>query len=85
MFHPKTMVVDGLFSTVGSTNFDNRSFRLNDEINLTILDPAVGRQMEAFFRDDLKRARPYTQRDYLSRSLKDRVFEWAVLPFRSEL
>ena len=85
MFHPKTMVVDGLFSTVGSTNFDNRSFRLNDEINLTILDPAVGRQMEAFFQDDLQRARPYTRRDYFSRSLKDRVFEWAVLPFRSEL
>src|SRR5262249_46507634 len=36
MFHPKTMSVDGLFATVGSTNFDNRSFRLNDEINLTM-------------------------------------------------
>jgi cardiolipin synthase len=85
MFHPKTMVVDGLFSTIGSTNFDNRSFRLNDEINLTILDPSVGRQMEALFRDDLQHARPYTQRDYLSRPWKDRLFEWAVLPFRSEL
>ena len=85
MFHPKTMVADGLFSTVGSTNFDNRSFRLNDEINLTILDPAVGRQMEALFQDDLKHSRAYTRRDYLSRSWKDRAFEWAVLPFRSEL
>ncbi len=85
MFHPKTLVVDGLFSTVGSTNFDNRSFRLNDEINLTIYDAAVGRQMEALFREDLKRSRPYTYQDYQSRSWKDRVFEWAVLPFRSEL
>ena len=85
MCHPKTMVVDGLFSTVGSTNFDNRSFRLNDEINLTIFDPEVGRQMDALFFEDLKRARPYTRRDYASRSLRDRAFEWAVLPFRSEL
>jgi cardiolipin synthase len=85
MFHPKTLVVDGLFSTVGSTNFDNRSFRLNDEINLTIYDAAVGKRMEELFRDDLRHSRAYTYSDYLSRSLKDRAFEWAVLPFRSEL
>jgi cardiolipin synthase A/B len=85
MFHPKTMVVDGLFATIGSTNFDNRSFRRNDEINLTIADPAVARRMEELFRKDLARSRAYTYQDYLSRSVKDRLFEWAVLPFRSEL
>jgi len=85
MFHPKTMVVDGIFSTIGSTNFDNRSFRLNDEINLTMYDPAVGKRMEELFAEDRRHARPYTYKDYLSRSFKDRAFEWAVLPFRSEL
>lgn len=85
MFHPKTMVVDGVFATVGSTNFDNRSFRLNDEINLTMYDAAVASKMEELFRKDQKRCRPYTLADYERRSLKDRLFEWAVLPFRSEL
>ncbi len=85
MFHPKTMVVDGIFSTVGSTNFDNRSFRLNDEINLTMADPAIGHRMEELFRLDVARSRPYTYQDYRRRSLKDRVFEWAVMPIRSEL
>ena len=85
MFHPKTMVVDGVFSTIGSTNFDNRSFRKNDEINLTISDPVVGRRMEELFRSDLTHSRQYTYKDYEGRSVKDRIFEWAVLPFRAEL
>ncbi len=85
MFHPKTMVVDGVFSTIGSTNFDNRSFRKNDEINLTLADPVVGSRMEALFKDDLTHSRPYTLEDYQRRSMKDRIFEWAVLPFRAEL
>lgn len=85
MFHPKTMVVDGLFATVGSTNFDNRSFRLNDEINLTMYDSVLAGRMEELFRKDRARSRPYTYEDYQRRSLRDRLFEWAVLPFRSEL
>jgi cardiolipin synthase len=85
MFHPKTMVVDGVFATVGSTNFDNRSFRLNDEINLTMYDAAVAARMEALFLKDKKHSRPYTLADYERRSWKDRLFEWSVLPFRSEL
>jgi len=85
MFHPKTMVVDGVFSTIGSTNFDNRSFRKNDEINLTISDESIARRMEELFRGDLASSRQYTLQDYRKRSLKDRVFEWAVVPFRGEL
>ena len=41
MFHCKTMIVDDVWVSVGSTNFDNRSFRLNDEANLNVLDPAL--------------------------------------------
>ena len=43
MFHLKTMVVDGVFSTVGSANLDDRSFHLNEEINLFVYDAAVRR------------------------------------------
>ena len=44
MFHCKVLIVDALLVSVGSTNFDNRSFRLNDEANLNVLDAAFARQ-----------------------------------------
>lgn len=85
MFHPKTMVVDGVFATVGSTNFDNRSFRLNDEINLTVYDAAIGSRLERMFDADRGRSHPYTIAEYRRRSVKDRLFEWLTLPARREL
>jgi cardiolipin synthase len=85
MFHLKTMVVDGIFSTVGTANFDDRSFHLNDEINLFVYDAAfAGLMKERFLRDEL-RCRPYTTAMWRARSLKKRVTEWLVGPFRSEL
>ncbi len=85
MFHLKTMVVDGVFSTVGSANFDERSFHLNEEINLFVYDGAFAGQMEETYRRDLSRCRPYTYAMWRDRSLKKRVTEWLVTPFRSEL
>src|SRR5512145_1849368 len=57
MFHVKVMIVDEIFTSVGSTNFDNRSFKLNDEANLNILSRAVGEQQAKVFGEDLKRGR----------------------------
>jgi cardiolipin synthase A/B len=85
MFHIKTMVVDGLFSTVGSANFDDRSFHLNEEINLFVYDGAFAGQMKESYRRDLARCRPYTHEMWRERSLRKRVTEWLVTPFRSEL
>jgi cardiolipin synthase len=85
MFHLKTMVVDGVFSTVGSANFDDRSFHLNEEINLFVYDGAFAGQMKESYRRDLSRCRPYTYTMWRERSLKKRVTEWLVTPFRSEL
>ncbi len=85
MFHLKTMVVDGIFSTVGTANFDDRSFHLNDEINLFAYDAAfAGLMKERFLRDEL-RCRPYTAAMWRARSLKMRLTEWLAGPFRSEL
>ena len=53
LLHSKTMLVDGVWSTIGSTNLDNRSFALNDELNLVIYDAATGRRLEKVFADDL--------------------------------
>ena len=85
MFHLKTMVVDGLFSTVGSANFDDRSFHLNEEINVFVFDGAFAGQMKDSYRRDLSRCRPYTHAMWKERSLKKRVTEWLVTPIRSEL
>ena len=46
LMHAKTMVVDGVWATVGSTNFDNRSFALNQELNLTVYDATVARRLD---------------------------------------
>lgn len=56
MMHAKTMVVDGIWTTVGSSNFDARSFRLNDEVNVAIYDERIARQMDEMFERDLGRS-----------------------------
>ena len=85
MFHLKTMVVDGIFSTVGSANFDERSFYLNEEINLFVYDSAFAGLMKERYQQDLARCRPYTAAMWRGRPLKQRLTEWLVAPFRSEL
>lgn len=85
MFHLKTMVADGIFSTLGSANFDDRSFHLNEEINLFVYDAAFAGLMRERYQRDLLRCRPYTHAMWKHRSLKKRVTEWLVRPFRSEL
>src|SRR5205814_1498125 len=54
MMHAKSMVVDGMWSSIGSMNFDNRSLSFNDESMLVALDRKVGAQMDSVFMDDLK-------------------------------
>lgn len=54
MMHAKSIVVDGLWSSVGSMNFDNRSLAFNDESNLNALDARLGAKMDSIFREDLK-------------------------------
>ena len=85
MFHQKSMVVDGLFATLGSANFDNRSFRLNEEANVVTCDAGTARVLEEMFERDLARARPYTYAEWRTRPLVQRLSEWALRPFRSQL
>jgi len=54
MLHQKTMVVDGVWVTIGTTNFDNRSFAHNEESNVCIFDRAVGAQLQETFHDDMR-------------------------------
>ncbi len=67
MFHCKLMIVDGLMTSVGSTNFDVRSFRLNDESNLNVYDPAFAARMTEVFEGDLAKSRRITLAEWRSR------------------
>ena len=56
MYDCKVMIIENLLVSVGSTNFDNRSFRLNDEANLNVYDAAFAEQQTLIFEADLKNA-----------------------------
>jgi cardiolipin synthase len=79
--HAKTFVVDGVWSTVGSMNFDNRSLVLNDEANLMILDPGVGRHMNEVFMDDLRFSEEIVAGTFARRSWLQRLGERAASVF----
>jgi cardiolipin synthase A/B len=85
LLHCKTMVVDGVWATVGSTNFDNRSFALNEELNMTLYDRSLARQLEATFADDLKHSRKITYEEWDNRSLKEKFFELFTFPVEEQL
>jgi cardiolipin synthase len=73
MYHVKALVVDSLLVSVGSTNFDNRSFSLNDEANLNVLDAAFAREQEAVFTADWRQAREITLNGWKQRPLLEKV------------
>ena len=85
MMHNKLLVVDGLLTSVGSTNFDVRSFRLNDEASLNVYDAAFAARMTEVFEADLKPTVRYTYEMWQQRPLKEKLFEKFVLPIKSQL
>jgi len=76
MYHCKLMIVDGLLTSVGSTNFDNRSFRLNDEATLNIVDRAFASAQTTAFEADLALAHQVTYAEWQARPARERVGEW---------
>ena len=85
MYHCKVMIVDNLLVSVGSTNFDNRSFRLNDEANLNIYDTAFAERQTSIFEVDLRNARQVTHEEWLDRPLKEKLMERLALLLGSQL
>jgi len=72
--HAKVLIVDRAWSVVGSTNFDNRSFGLNDEVNLAVLQPALAARLEADFAADLASSAAVSLEDWRRRGLGERAF-----------
>lgn len=85
MYHCKVMVVDNLLVSVGSTNFDNRSFRLNDEANLNIYDPVFAARQTRVFEQDLTRARRISLQEWQDRPLTEKFKERLALLLDSQL
>ena len=75
MYHCKVMIIDQLLVSVGSTNFDNRSFRLNDEATLNFWDATFATQQTEVFEDDLKRSKQVTLAAWRNRPLRERLAE----------
>ena len=78
LLHSKTTLIDGVWSAVGSTNLDRRSFLHNDEIDAIVLSAAFGDQMRAAFQADLKQSEPLTLEQWSNRGLWLRVQEMSV-------
>jgi cardiolipin synthase len=85
MLHAKSMVVDGVWSTVGSANFDNRSFQLNDEAVVGVQDEAFAAALTEAFVRDLARSREITAEEWGSRPMSQRPREAAARLLRREL
>lgn len=76
VLHAKTAVIDGVWSSVGSTNMDLWSFVRNDEVNAVILGRDFGEQMEAMFEHDLQESRAITLEAWNKRPFRERFKEW---------
>jgi cardiolipin synthase A/B len=73
VLHAKTAVIDGVWSTVGSSNLDYRSFLHNDEVNAVVLGSRFGALMEAQFLEDTKAGKPVLLKDWQDRPIYDRA------------
>lgn len=85
MFHCKVLVVDDAWVSLGSTNFDARSFSINDEANLNVYDKDFGRAQRAIFEDDLLCAKRVTAEDWRNRLWTERTLDWAASQVASQL
>jgi cardiolipin synthase A/B len=85
MFHCKVMIVDDSWASVGSANFDNRSFRLNDEANLNVLDAAFAQEQAKIFQADSQSARRITLDEWQRRPWRERAVECAASLLRSQV
>ena len=85
LLHSKTMVIDGVWATVGSTNLDNRSFAANDELNVIVYNRDVAQRMEAVFADDIANSREVTFAAWKKRGIYAKLLETLALPIRDLL
>jgi cardiolipin synthase len=84
MIHAKIAIFDGVWSVVGSTNLDNRSFGINDEVNVAVLDPQIASGLTRDFEQDAGQSREVTLEDWGKRPLSERLLEMVGWVFERE-
>jgi len=85
MYHCKVMIVDDLWVSVGSTNFDNRSFRINDEANLNVMNADFARRQAEIFEGDKAKSRRITLAEWQQRGLVEKAQEAVADLFDTQL
>jgi cardiolipin synthase A/B len=85
MYHTKLMIIDDIWMSVGSTNFDNRSFRLNDEVNLNVYDRRLAEQQVAWFEEDKIRAQRIELESWRHRPLTEKLKAKAAAALSSQI
>jgi cardiolipin synthase len=78
MMHAKTLVADGVWVSIGSMNFDNRSMAFNNETSLVAVDSAIGVQMDSVFLRDLTYSREITLPEFRKRGALEKTIEWCA-------
>ena len=85
MYHPKILIVDEAWVTVGSANLDDRSLRLNDEANVNVYGDDFAREQAAIFQNDLSRSREITLQEWASRPTTQKITDWFASLLRSQI
>ena len=85
MYHCKLVIVDDVWTSVGSTNIDERALRLNDEANINFYDREFARHQIAMFLSDLKRSTPYTITKWRQRPMSERFPDWLAGLLRTQI
>jgi cardiolipin synthase A/B len=85
LLHSKTIVIDGVWATIGSTNLDNRSFAVNDELNLIVYSRPLAQRLERIFADDVALSKPVTYSAWRRRGFVAKILEVMALPIRDQL
>ncbi|MGY6710294.1 MAG: phospholipase D-like domain-containing protein [Rhizobiaceae bacterium] len=85
MYHAKIFIVDEDWVSIGSANFDERSFRLNDEANLNVYDRDFALQHIAIFEEDLERSRQITFAEWKNRPWRQKFMDWLASLLRTQL
>jgi cardiolipin synthase len=76
MIHAKITIVDGLWSVVGSTSLDSRSFGINDEINLAARNPSIAARLTQAFQEDVSKSTHVSLAEWQKRPIFERLLEW---------
>jgi cardiolipin synthase len=85
MFHCKVMIIDDRWVSVGSANFDNRSFRLNDEANLNVMDEKFAAEQTAIFEQDKQVSRRVTLEAWRNRPWHEKLIDNLAGLFKSQV